>query len=81
MRLTFHHLIPKKMHRRVHFRRHFNRNELGAGVMICVQCHKGIHRRFDEMTLAKRYNNLSALRDDPELARHFQWVGRQKERS
>jgi hypothetical protein len=48
--------------------------------MICLQCHKGIHRRFDEVTLARAYNSLAKLQEDPELARHFQWVSKQKER-
>ncbi|MDA7584641.1 hypothetical protein N9C27_01120 [Luminiphilus sp.] len=67
------------MHRRVHFRRHYKKNELNTGIMICVRCHKGIHKRFDEMTLAKSYNTLARLREDPDLAKHFQWVSRQKE--
>ena len=67
------------MHRRVHFRRHYEKNELNAGIMICGRCHKGIHKRFDEMTLAKSYNTLAKLLEDPDLAKHFQWVSRQKE--
>ncbi|MDG1065161.1 MAG: hypothetical protein P8O91_03000 [Luminiphilus sp.] len=48
--------------------------------MVCVQCHKGIHRRFDELTLARTYNTLAKLQEDPELTRHFRWVSKQKER-
>jgi len=68
------------VHRRTHFRRNFKKSDLSTGIMICVQCHKGIHRRFDEVTLARAYNSLAKLQEDPELARHFQWVSKQKER-
>ena len=32
--LTFHHLIPKKMHRRNAFRRRYSRSELAAGIFF-----------------------------------------------
>ena len=76
--LTFHHLIPRKLHRRQHFLKHYTREERNAGAMICRQCHDGIHKLFDEMTLGKRLNTLAALREEPSLMRHFQWVARQK---
>ena len=77
-RLTFHHLIPRKMHRRAYFRRNFSREELNRGIRVCRSCHTGIHRSFDEMTLAKHYASLETLLADERLARHFAWVARQK---
>jgi len=77
--LTFHHLIPKKVHRRAHFRRHFSKEKLQAGVRVCRLCHRGIHREYDEMTLARQFRSLEALRGDPVLARHFEWVAKQRE--
>ncbi|MGA1758102.1 MAG: hypothetical protein ACO391_10180, partial [Pseudomonadales bacterium] len=76
--LTFHHLIPKKLHRRRHFKRTFNKHLLAEGIYICRPCHDGIHRLFDEMTIAKHYASLSALLEDPALNRHFSWVAKQK---
>lgn len=78
VRLTFHHLIPRKLHRRNHFRRHYDRETLNQGIRICRACHTGIHRRFDEMTLARDYPSLERLCEDAVLARHFAWVARQK---
>jgi len=78
--LTFHHLIPRKVHRRPHFRRRYDRETLNAGVMVCRRCHRGIHRLYDEMTLAKSYASLEALLEDEQLANHFRWVAKQKER-
>jgi hypothetical protein len=77
-RLTFHHLIPKKMHRRTYFRKHYNKQTLALGIAICQQCHIGIHSIYNEMELAKRFNSLEHLLTDTTLSRHFVWVGKQK---
>lgn len=77
-KLTFHHLIPKKMHRRTYFKKHVSRAVRAEGIMICRQCHSGIHRFYDEMTLAKKLNTLALLTSDPALARFFAWVGKQR---
>lgn len=76
--LTFHHLIPKKLHRRVYFKKHFSREQLNQGLYLCRACHNGIHDHYDEMTLARQFPDLESLRRDAALARHFEWVGRQK---
>ena len=78
--LTFHHLIPRKVHRRTYFRKHVARRDLQAGIDLCRLCHKGLHRLYDEMTLAKRLNTAQALREDPAVQRHVQWVRKQRER-
>nr|WP_246386622.1 hypothetical protein [Litorivivens lipolytica] len=76
--LTLHHLIPRKLHRRTYYRKHFSREQLNVGVLICRQCHSGIHRIYDEMTLAKHFNSLASLQSDPALQKHFAWVAKQK---
>jgi hypothetical protein len=80
VRLTFHHLIPRKLHRRSRFRRLYSREELNRGVNLCQPCHRGIHKRFSEMELGTHYQSLAALRDDEDLRRYFAWVARQKVR-
>lgn len=77
--LTFHHLIPKKVHRRAHFRRHYSKDTLQAGIRVCRLCHRGIHHEFDEMVLAKSLNSLEKLLEDEALSRHFEWVAKQRE--
>ena len=77
-RLTFHHLIPKKMHRRTYFKKHYTKEQLQAGVNICRQCHSGIHRFYDEMTLAKQLHTLSVLQADEQLSTFFNWVSKQR---
>jgi 5-methylcytosine-specific restriction endonuclease McrA len=76
--LTFHHLIPKKVHRRNFFQKNYKRQQLATGIYICRQCHNGIHLLFDEMTLAKRFNTLENLLMDEALQKHFRWVARQR---
>jgi hypothetical protein len=76
--LTFHHLIPRKVHRRSFFQKNYSREQLNLGIFICRTCHKGIHALFDEMTLARQYNTLEQLREDAELAKHVAWSAKQK---
>ncbi|NVK89657.1 MAG: HNH endonuclease [Gammaproteobacteria bacterium] len=76
--LTFHHLIPRKMHRRKRFQKLYNTEQLNQGIAICRQCHRGIHKQYDEMTLAMEKNSLQKLLDDAPLRRHFDWVAKQK---
>lgn len=78
MPLTFHHLIPKKVHRRKRFKRTYSREALARGIFICRRCHDGIHDRYSEMELAKHLNTPEALAGDPRLKRHFDWVARQR---
>lgn len=79
MPLTFHHLIPRKMHRRKGFRRRFSKEELNIGIHVCRQCHRGIHALYDELTLATQFYNLELLLGDKTLAGHFRWVAKQRE--
>lgn len=72
--LTFHHLIPRKMHRRKFFKTHYPRDVLNQGVMLCHYCHNAIHKLYDEMVLAKQFSSLEALLADEAVQRHVAWV-------
>lgn len=76
-RLTFHHLVPRKLHRRRHFRKNLSYAERNRGIVICRQCHDAIHRFYTEMELAKHFTSLAQLQQDEKLARHFEWVAKQ----
>lgn len=76
--LTFHHLIPCKLHRRKYWQKHFTKEERNAGVDICRLCHNGIHDLYDEMTLGKQFTTLEALLADERIAKHAAWVAKQK---
>lgn len=78
--LTFHHLIPKKLHRRTRFKKSYSKAELNQGVFVCRLCHNGIHDHYDEMTLAKKFGTFAKIKADPNIQRHAEWVARQKVR-
>lgn len=71
--LTFHHLIPRKLHRRPRFRRDYDSDQLQRGINICRPCHNGLHRLYDEMKLASTFNTREAILQDPALSRHITW--------
>ncbi len=66
------------MHRRQHFRKKYSKDELMAGIYICQLCHRGLHKLFDEMTLAKEYYSLNKILNDDEIIKHVKWVKKQK---
>lgn len=76
--LTFHHLIPKKLHRRAFYRKNFTREALNQGINACRMCHDGIHDLYTEIELAKRFSTLAELLADDALHKHFAWVARQR---
>ena len=79
-RMTFHHLIPRKVHRRMHFKKHYSRSQLSQGIEVCRLCHDGIHTLYDEMTLARRFPTRMQLKADPRIRKHSAWVRKQKRR-
>ncbi|NVJ62343.1 MAG: hypothetical protein HWE27_18290, partial [Gammaproteobacteria bacterium] len=79
--LTFHHLIPRKLHRRKRFQKLYSKQELNQGIEICRKCHRGIHKTYDEMTLGQEFNSLQLILSDTALLKHFHWVAKQKVKS
>jgi hypothetical protein len=78
--LTFHHLIPRKNHRKARFRRRYTNQEMRhRGLYLCRPCHSGIHDLIpDEAELGERYNTLERLLAHEGIARHVAWVVKQK---
>ncbi|MAY25529.1 MAG: hypothetical protein CMK02_04410 [Polycyclovorans sp.] len=77
--LQFHHLIPRRNHRRTAYQRRFSLEEMRTrGVWVCRDCHRAIHRFFDEGQLGLALNTLEALAATPELQRHVEWARRQR---
>ena len=54
------------------------RNQLNIGVWICRLCHKGVHKLYSEIELAKSLNNLESLKNDLKVQRHIEWSRKQK---
>lgn len=76
--LTFHHLIPRKVHGRTFFKKNYSKEALNMGVELCRPCHRGVHKLYGEMELAKRLSTLDALRADSAIQSHVRWVAKQK---
>ncbi len=77
--LEFHHLIPRKTHKKVWFKKQFGKEEMQTrGLYVCRQCHRHIHRHIDEKTLGRYYNTRDKLLSHPEIAKFVAWVARQR---
>jgi len=76
--LTFHHLIPRKVHSRTRFKKDYTKAELNRGVWLCRDCHRTVHRFHDELELAKDFNTLDKLKSCQQLERHLEWQRKQK---
>lgn len=77
MRLTRHHLIPRKMHNKARIRKRFSREVCRTRVaMLCSDCHHQVHAVLSEKELADEWNELGRLREHPELARFVAWISR-----
>ncbi len=77
--LTFHHLIPRKVHDKRRFLRRYTKSEMRTrGLYLCRACHSGIHDLIDEKELGERFNTKEDLLAHEGVARHVAWVARQK---
>lgn len=78
--LTKHHLIPRAVHTKKRFIKRFGKEEMQRrGLMICRECHDGIHDLVpDEKVLADKYNTKELLLADERITRHIAWVRKQK---
>lgn len=78
--LSFHHLIPRHVHRKRRYRRQFDLSEMRTrGLYLCKLCHDGIHALIpDEKLLASQYNTLDSLLAHEGIQRHLEWVRKQK---
>ncbi len=71
---TFHHLVPRTLHKNKWFQKRYTRVEMAAGVPLCQPCHSAVHKFIDEKTLGREYASLVALQAHPELSRFVAWV-------
>jgi hypothetical protein len=80
--LTFHHLVPRGVHRRQRFVQRYGKGEMrAAGLWICRLCHCGIHEIIpNEKILAESYYTKELLLGHEGIARHVAWVRKQKDR-
>lgn len=76
--LTFHHLVPKKVHKKSILLKKFTKEDMQTmGLMLCSDCHKTIHRHIDHIDLGKFYHTKEALLGHPEIGKFVKWVAKQ----
>lgn len=73
--LTFHHLIPRTLHRNKWFKKRYSRDELRSGLELCRDCHSAIHRFVPrEKDLGRDYWTKTLLLEHEQIAKFVAWV-------
>jgi len=73
--LTFHHLIPRCLHKNKWFKKNFTSDELKKGIYICkYECHREIHNLIPEKEMGKDYNTLNKLLSHPKVKKYIKWL-------
>lgn len=76
--LTFHHLIPKKLHSKKKYRKLYTSEQLKTnGINICKHCHKQLHVMFDHKYLAEHLNTLAKILNNEKIIKFINWVKKQ----
>lgn len=78
--LTFHHLIPRTLHRNKWFKKQFTREQMGEGINVCRECHLAVHRFADHKELGRSFNTRELLLAHPEIAKFVVWVRKKRVR-
>lgn len=78
LKLTRHHLIPRKRHRRRSAQVRFDREEMHTRIaMLCRPCHATVHATLSEQELEAAYNTLETLAAHPDIVKFVGWVKKQ----
>ena len=72
---TFHHLIPVTLHTKKWYKKNYDKLFLKShGINLCKQCHKTVHKFWDEKTLGKDYNTLEKILKSEKIQKHINWI-------
>ncbi len=74
--LTFHHLIPRTLHRKKWYKKRYTREELHQGIDTCIDCHKNIHKFITEKEMGKNYNTKELLISHPKVQKFLTWISK-----
>jgi 5-methylcytosine-specific restriction endonuclease McrA len=66
--LTEHHLKPRSR---------LKKKETTQIIKICSACHRQLHALFTNAELAKGFDSVERLRDEPRMAKFLDWVRKQ----
>jgi len=73
--LTFHHLIPRTLHKNKWFKKNFTREEMNHGVDLCkYECHREVHNLISEKEMGRSYNTLEKLKRHPKVKKYIKFI-------
>jgi hypothetical protein len=71
---SFHHFIPRTLHRNKWFKKRYTREQMREGINVCKSCHNAIHDLIpDEKELGRYYNSMEKLLAHPLIANYVKW--------
>ncbi|RIB16849.1 hypothetical protein C2G38_1911280, partial [Gigaspora rosea] len=77
MPLTFHHLIPRAVHKRVIKKGLFTKDEcLTRGTNICRPCHSACHKMISHEQMAYEYNSVDKLLEHEGVIKFVTWASK-----
>lgn len=75
---SFHHLIPRTLHRNRWFKKNFSREQMHSGIEVCRLCHRTIHEFVTEKELGRNYHTIDLLLAQPDIAKYVAWRRRRE---
>ncbi len=77
--LSFHHLIPRKNHRKKYFKKQFKKADMTTrGAWLCKLCHNKLHQSYSEQELGKTLNTLDLIQEQDDIKTYLKWAKKQK---
>lgn len=74
---SFHHFIPRTVHRNKWFKKRFTKVEMRtSGLELCKQYHEMLHELISEKELGRQFNTRDKLVAHPEVAKYLAWKRR-----
>lgn len=74
---TFHHLIPRCLHKSKWYKKRYTREELNSGINICkYECHRQIHTLYSEKELGRTLYTLDLLQQDEKVQNYIKFVNK-----
>lgn len=81
MPLTWHHLYPREVQKKLLKRGMMTEEDRCRGISICRQCHNTIHRSFDNELLAERLHSVESLLQEECIQKWVAYASKQKARA
>lgn len=76
--VTFHHLIPRTLHKNKWFKKNYTREEMNKGVDLCkYECHREVHNLIGEKEMGRSYNTLEKLKRHPKVKKYIKFIQKQ----